>query len=258
MPYFSRLPLEPIMKLFVCSLGLFEEAFLDYNDHCEVITIVYHIRKENGELNNLEKLYHISMYSCFLVSGVVDLLSQCTKLPWPTSMLFLSLAFVAEGVMFYFHTMGRDSFNIVNHQMLVYTITSCIIFSLLRLYSPSNLIINLGLGSSMLFQGTWLIQIGYYLFGSFLGNGETITHSHVMLVTSCFMWHMLLIAVGALVLWLLCSHFQDIMYKNKGKSYVVLTPVGWKDSTKESRRLIVTGKNMDNDTGLERAQEECP
>ena len=200
-----RYPLESFIKILLPSMGIFVEAFLTYNENHHLVAFIYHIRNNDSHFNDLGKLYHITLYSGFLLSGIVDLFSVCLKFPSPTSTIFLSLSFLTEGLLFHFHTLGQDPFNIAVHLPIVYIIFSCFVFTLLRLYSPSNIVINLGLGGSILFQGTWLIQIGYFLFGGFLCEDETATHEHVMFVTASFSWHLLIISIGNLVLFSLLT-----------------------------------------------------
>ena len=204
-PFLSHFPLEPVLKIGLSSLGLFVEGFMNYDEHHNVQLFVYHIRKPDGTLNGLGKFYHIILYFGFALSGIVDLYSLCIRIPSPTSTLFLSLSFFVEGLLFYFHTIGRPPFNTMVHLLLIFSIVSCLIFTLLRLYSPVNIVINLGLGSSILLQGTWLIQMGYFLFGNYLMKGEKITEEHVMMVTACFAWHLFILSISILALLTLVS-----------------------------------------------------
>ena len=245
-PFLPRIPLEPFAKIILSSLGIFVEGFLgkDKDDH--IITFIYRIRKPDGTLNDLGKFYHVTLYFGFLLSGVVDLFSLCLRFPARTSTIFLSLSFLSEGLLFYFHTIGRDHFNTMAHLLLVYAIVSSFVFTLLRLYSPTSLVINLGLGNSILFQGTWLIQIGYFLFGGFLGKDEKVTHEHVMMVTACFAWHLFLISVGNLVLLTVLSitmnrcRVMRSMWKKGAKNHN--GRVGWKDFHPEECSKLMTAE----------------
>jgi len=205
-PFLPRIPLEPVLKIFFCSLGLFVEEFLTYDENHHVRLFVYHIRKPDGTLSGLSKFYHIILYFGFALSGVVDLYSLCVKkIPAPTSTIFLSLSFFVEGLLFYYHTIGRPPFNTIVHILLIFCIISCFIFTLMRLYSPVNVVINLGLGCSILLQGTWFIQIGYFLFGNFLSKDEIVTEEHVEMAVACFAWHLFILSLSMLPLLTLVS-----------------------------------------------------
>ena len=271
LPLFPDIPLEPVLKIVFGSMGLFVEAFLDYkweNHQRHLVLFIYHIRNNTGELNNLEKLHHITLYSGFLLSGIVDLLSLCVRFPWQTSMLFLSLSFFIEAILFYFHIMNQVVFNRIVHSLLVYIVVSCVVFSLLRIYSASNLFINLGLGSSILFQGTWFIQIGNFLFGGFLHKDESYTPAHFMFVVAIFTWHLMSIAVGDLILYVLLSLlsgkksiFLKRLWKKKRRRLTGLVSWRrWQDTLEEHRKLMVSDDcegTVDGGMELREVAETC-
>lgn len=211
-----NIPLEPILKICLPALAIFIELFLDYSyegGKKRVVWRVYRAYTDDGLIRDQAKLHHVTMHSGFLLSGVVDILAIFVSLPACTSKLFLSLALSIEFILFRLHTMGRDELNIQIHSILVFIIFICLIFSLLRLFSSNSLVINLGLGSSLLLQGTWLIQAGHFLFTSFLSTrvrhgksaGHHDHHGVLMFFAETFAWHMLLVAIGNLVLWLVLS-----------------------------------------------------
>lgn len=207
-------PLEPILKITLPAIAIFIEIFLDYGEHQEVVWRVYSVYNGHGVVRDQGKLHHTTMHVGFLLSGVVDILVMFVSFPAYTSKLFLSLAFSVECILFYMHTAGRGEFNTNIHSILTFIIFVSLIFSLLRLVSSKILAINLGFGSCLLLQGTWLIQAGYYLF-TFLPNqrkkmedSSESDHDHhglLMLFAETFAWHILFIAVGCLVLWVILS-----------------------------------------------------
>lgn len=222
---FPRFPLEPILKIALPAAGIFIEAFLDYRtdengDNTLIIWRVYRIYDEHGVVWDQGKLNHITMLSTFLLSGIVDLLTLFVKFPALTSKFFLSLAFFVQLIIAYMHSHGRSEFNALVHSFSALIILLCLIFSLMRFTTSSNLFINLGLGSSILLQGTWLIQIGYFLFGGFMDvysqggtehemseheDDEPNTHGLHLFFLEAFAWHIQLIIVGNLVLWVILS-----------------------------------------------------
>ena len=242
--FLPRVPLEPFLKIMLAVVGIIVEEFLKIRNH-HVAFEVYHIRDADGGLQDVGKLYHITLYAGFLLSGIVDLVTLCLKFPFPTSTVFFGLSFLTEGLLFYFHTIGRDDLDTMVHLLLVFPISTCFIFALLRLYSPINIVINLCLGSSLLFQGTWLIQIGYFLFGGFVGKTESITHAHVMLTTATFSWHLLFISTGVLLFYALMAvvmnrksfHLKSKGRRNRtGKSF----QLGRKETAEEHNWLMAS------------------
>ncbi len=223
----TRIPIEPFFKILFPALGILVETFFDYrpnsNGDNHVVLSVYRIWDSDGGMKDMGRLHHITMYTGFMLSGVVDILTLCVKLPHQTSMLFLSLAFTVEGFLFYLHTMGRDALNVEVHNLLTCVILASIIFSVLRIFAATNLVVNLGLGSSILLQGTWFIQAGFFLYGGYfeVGNSgerergkeravyetdeETDNHRYIMFVVACFTWHLLLVSLYNVVIWITLS-----------------------------------------------------
>ena len=264
---FPHFPLEPILKIFFSSVGLFVEAFLNYeyeNQQKHLVLVMYHVRNDQGDLNDQEKLHHITLYSSFFLSGVIDLLSIFLRLPWPTSMLFLSLSFFIEALLFSFHIMNGDGLNTTVHSLLVYVIIVCVVFSLLRLYSATNILINVGLGSGILFQGTWFIQLSYFLFGGFLREDESFTHKHRMFVVASFTWHLVFIAIGNLLLWMLLSLlagnrsiFKKMYRRRRGRSGFA-PGRRWRDTTEEHGKLMVSADHSEaNAIELQEIADTC-
>ena len=240
-------PIEPILKIVFPTIGILIEMFLDYNDGGhgnQIIGIVYHVYDSNGKIREQEKLQHITMHAGFLLSGIIDIVTLFVIFPRQTSSIFLSLALAIECILFYLHTVGRDVFNIHIHMVLVFIVLICFLFSLLRLKLASNVIVNVGFSSCLLLQGTWLIQAGYFLFSSFLphqlknvrhqhqhhisnsnhpssSTTEHHAHSHdhhsvFMFISETFAWHVFLIAIGNVLLWVLLSFIANktLLHKN--------------------------------------------
>jgi hypothetical protein len=266
----TRVPIEPIIKIIAPMLGIIVEAFFDYgikNGHKQLVMSVYSVRDSHGELNGMGKLHHITMYGGFVLSGVMDLLTLCVRMPRPTSMMFLTLAFLVEYVLFFLHTSGRDEFNIAVHTLLTYSILSCVVFSLLRIFNATNIVINLGLGSSILLQGTWFIQAGYFLYGGFIsadesdddesndGSEDARHHRYVMFMAACYTWHLLFIALGNVVTWVILSAFlrSRVFHKRTSRRRGFLTGLqqGWKGvgGSEERHKLIVEEANDGTENG---------
>lgn len=274
----TRFPLEPIGKVLFPAVGMMVEAFLDYKTDEEgnrhLIVTVYSPWNADGSLNGMSKLHHITMYGSFMLSGIIDLTILCVKLPKQTSMLFLTVAFVVEGLLFYLHTMGRDLLNVELHSLLFYAIFACVVFSFLRVFSATNLLINLGLGSSMLLQGTWFVQAGYILFGGFMNNhplelskgsqgeyspedSDDDSHKYIMFVVACFTWHLVLVALSNVLTWVflsICLRTRLLHRRNPKRRAGLLTSLrqGWKGGAlEEQSRLIVEEENQAGENEIE-------
>ena len=194
-PCFPKIPLEPIIKILLPTLGIFVETFLDMqpdaSGHYRLTIITYRVQYEESseQYVNLNRLYHISLYLAFVISGVVDLLSLLLNLPSRASQLFLCFALYCQSLLFYMHIGGRHLFNIRVHQLLLVFVIATAIFSTLRLFNPRNLLINSGLAGGMILQGTNLIQAGLLLYGGRKWN--PYSHNNPKFIAAATTWHLL-------------------------------------------------------------------
>ena len=216
---FPNFPIETLLKIFLNSLLLFIEVFLDIVEedwHKKVTTIVYHIHYPDGKLKDQGKLQHSIIICGFILSGFVDLLTMCLHLPRHTSNTFFSLAFFVEGTLFYFHQIGKGEPSTHVHAILVVAIYACLIFSVIRFLSATNLLINLGLGTCILLQGTWFIQAGYFLYGGFIEqqkqeNGTISSlqeHAMLLFINASFAWEIFIICIFTLMVWIIVSFIK--------------------------------------------------
>ena len=255
----SRVPLEPIIKIILPFIGILVEAFLtvikDHQGRPHITGSVYHVYKSDGYLTDLGKLQHITMYGAFVLSGIVDILTIFVKFPHQTSPLFLALAFLTEGILFYFHTEGRDAINIQIHFILTLVIGICALFAFLRTMYATNLLINLGLGFSIFLQGTWFIQAAHFLYPPG-GKGVIINemnkhhggsdngpenHAAVMFIACTLTWHILFTVIGMLIMWVI---LLLVMRSSAGRRFLkkrgivrLNPPRKWEDFT-EKEKLI--------------------
>lgn len=265
---FTRIPVEPLIKIIAPMLGVIVEAFFDYrtkNGRKHLVMTVYSVRDSDGGLNDIGKLHHLTMYSSFMLSGIMDLLTLCIRLPRQTSMLFLALSFLVECALFYLHTSSHNELSVEIHTLLTCSIFACVIFSLLRIFNASNVVINLGLGSSILLQGTWFVQAGYFLYGGFLDKPNSklkpseLNHRYVMFVAACFTWHLLFIALWNMVMWIALSACLQVRVLHrrrlKKRGFLASLRQGWHGGggDEERNKLIVDSEeaNDGEENGIE-------
>ena len=200
-PFLKRIPLEPVLKVVLPGLGLFVELFLnvkfDTDGKSHLILLHYRVRFSNGTFSDLNRFYHICLYSSFVLSGIVDLISICCKLPRAVSQLFLCFAFYCEAILFSFHVHGRDPLNSAVHQFLVIFVMSSALFATLRMLNPRNLFINTGFAGSLTLQGTQLVQAGWLLYGGTEWNLQS--HENIKFVSALAIWHLLGVSIFMLL-----------------------------------------------------------
>ena len=207
-PYCPRAPLEPIFKIVLPGLGIFVESFLDFlpdpKDDGKVKLTVIPLKlvyvENTREFVTMDRLQHVSLYLAFCLSGVVDLISVCFRMPRVTTKIFLTFAFLTEYLTFATHIHGRNNFNMEVHELLMYFIIACIVFSTLRLLASRNLFINTGLAGSMILQGTHLCQAGWILFGGTKWNPDSSTN--IQFVSSLTVWHLLSVGLFMVVVFI--------------------------------------------------------
>ena len=194
-PFWPKIPLEPIVKVVLPGLGIIAETFFDVqpdgSGHNRLVAVVYVLvyDQPSEQYINLDRLYHISLYLAFLISGVVDLLSLLLKLPSRTSQLFMCFALYCETLLFFAHIPGRRTFNKGIHLLLLLFITATAVFATLRMFNPRNLLINSGLAGAMILQGTNLIQAGSLLYGSRKWNPNG--NNNPKFIAAATTWHLL-------------------------------------------------------------------
>ena len=155
--------LQSIAKIIVCNIRIFSETFLTL--HVEedglprrVIFRAFSIFNSSEDFIQVGKFQHVMMHSGFVLSGVIDLLILVVHLPQHTSPLFFTLAFICQGILFWFH-MGHSILNGNYHKLHLVIIISCIIFSYLRTHHMKSFLVNTVLGYSIiLLQVTWFFQ----------------------------------------------------------------------------------------------------
>ena len=149
LPQFTccKVPLEPLVKTLLPLIGIIEECMDVGRDPSSSRTYLklYRVINHDGTFNDLSQLQHITMYSSFLISGLVDLASLRIKLPRHASQVLLAVAFLVEATLFHFHTpAGSVTFSDHLHSMLALIVFGCAVFSALRIWMPVNLLVNMG------------------------------------------------------------------------------------------------------------------
>ena len=256
LPCCPCIPAEPIIKIILPSVGIVAEFFFEIEDG-RLVATTYSAFREDGTFGGQGKLHHITMYSAFLLSGVLDLVSLCVKLPKHTTQLFLSMAFWVEGILFYFHTGGRADFNVHMHFTLTVVIFFCAVVSMLRMVQTTNFFINISFAFGLLLQGTWFIQAGVALFPPSGKAWDQGTHSNdhmensddesghnaIMFMSACFTWHIMGIALFALVSWVLLRCLLQSKTVFKEGTLKLRSSSDWMENEEQEKLINVESDN---------------
>ena len=205
-PFCERIPMEPVFKVVLSSIGLMIEAFVGDDQHGKQIFQVMEVFHPDGSLHSVSKVHHVTMYGAFLVSGLVDLIGSIIRIPRNFTKVFFSLCFFIEAVLFWFHTHDKEHLNIAVHSLLILAIFASFLISLLRIIQQSNVIINSFLGVSILLQGTWFVHAGSILYRetTWVTMGSN-SEAMIMFTVVLFSWHIMGDAFFALILYVLVA-----------------------------------------------------
>ena len=233
-PFFTGIPFEPIAKIVACGIGVFGETFLtllveEKGMPRRLQFGAFKIFNSSGDFVYVGKFQHVTMYSGFVLSGIVDLLILFVHFPQATSPLFFTLAFISQGILFWFH-MGHSVLNANYHKLHLVIIILCVIFSYLRTHHMKSFLVNTALGCGILLQGTWFFQAAlliykdgkiYWELHKMEHHSEKLEHLVPMYLSAVFSWHLMLVAMTVLIVWV-------IMYAVVNKRCIVK----WNNSTK--------------------------
>ena len=192
--FLKKVPIEPLAKTIFPALGILVELFMDFrfskkDGRSHFMLVHYTVEFVGGRFLDLNRFYHISLYSSFMLSGIIDLLSICIELPRAVSQLFLCFALYSESLLFSFHVHGRNPFNTSVHLLLLIFVIASAVFATVRLFNPRNLFINAGFSCCMILQGTHLIQAGWILYGGIQWDYEW--HENLKFICALSVWQLL-------------------------------------------------------------------
>lgn len=213
-------PIEPFLKLFLASVGIFLEIYTGYN-----FTVHKFTTPGNAQ--------HATMFFFFGFSGILDLLVYF-KAPIPKDLdyVVILLALGVEGLLFHFHLHGRSVLDVQLHTLLIYAIVFNLIGVVLEMKYRHNILAALSRTYFFLVQGTWFWQIGFILYNPnpLAEKWKPDDHVEFMMVTMYFTWHcgiafLIMLCIGCLVA---CYHKK--FPSNKEEDYCM-------------KRLIKTGSN---------------
>lgn len=169
-------PLESCLKVIAVVIGMIGEFATGFED---------------GHFTHIGNAQHMTMFFFFGINGLVDI-CYYKKWPLPPQLDYATaaLAFSVEGFLFFNHLHGRPHMDIQVHMFLFYVITACVIFTVLEMSYPKNVLAALGRIFFTLLQGTWFYQVGFILYPPIGEKWDVDSHPQMMVVTLMFTWHM--------------------------------------------------------------------
>ncbi|PRW44434.1 Transmembrane 45B [Chlorella sorokiniana] len=157
-PRLRAAPLEPLVKVVLPLLGVLGELWLGHESYRTLY-------QPNGQFvtDNLNDWQHSAMYTCFIASGVVDLLAHFCGAPAGTELGFLSLAFLGEGLLLVFHLKGPPV-EILVHLILGLQVFATVLAILAELARPTSILAASLRPWLTMLQGAWWMQTAYIMY----------------------------------------------------------------------------------------------
>lgn len=154
------------------------------------------------------------MYTAFLLGGLVEVFihARSNFIPPKLDKACLVIAFSIEAFLLAFHLHSREPLDIHLHVLLLIAVFGCILFSVLQILWPGQVLFTYGFITSTLLQGTWLCQAGIVIYRPIRSAAfiwDLYNHQQIMTITTMFCWHFIFIFIGLLVqLWFISLVFR--------------------------------------------------
>lgn len=187
-------------------------------------------------------LVHMTMYGMLLLSGLVDLLTLCIPYPKQTPQAFLTVTFLAIGFTMYFLFEVHSPLEATVQLVFMAVAATIALFSGLRALTPVNVWINTGFSLSLVLLGSWFMQIWFVLHGPH--KWDTAVESNKTFAKNCFVWHIVCVVVGAMMLYACLS----VVGRRKAKklNHVVLHSEAERDKLLLKEEIALNEEMVDN------------
>ncbi|NWU82145.1 TM45B protein, partial [Onychorhynchus coronatus] len=178
---------EGAVKALFALVGILVEQFVPTGPHLQLYSPTTH------SWTGLTHWHYSTIYLFFLLSGIMDMLSQSRlKLPPGLDRLSLSVALLVEGLLFCFRDYSDAALDHHLHSLLAMAIFAGALCALLEVFLRDHIILETFRTSSFLLQGSWLWQTGFVLSPPWGGPGWDQTDpTNLSFLTMCFCWHYL-------------------------------------------------------------------
>lgn len=182
---------EGVFKVVVASIGMGIQVFKG---------------TESGRIAHMENIEHACMYSFYIPSGILDVLScKETLVPRGANRAVLLLAFCVEVLVYHSHLDGRPPLDTLKHALIIYTVVAkaaCLCFEMIL---EDSVLAPLGTAFFGAVQGSWVLQIAFSLVSPDFDSWQH-NHQNLMYAGALFTWHMagalLFIALVGVLTWL--------------------------------------------------------
>ena len=239
-----RLPIEGITV--VCS-GII--GFVAENMYPEPKWGIY---DAEGKFAYTHVWQHCEMYTFFGLYGIAVILSKtCMPQVEKYTKILGALAFFVEGMLFHFHTVGRTTIDVHLHNLLVYAITACVLFTVGEAFYPRDGRFRVMRCVAVFLQGTWFFQVGTVLYWPPSGKAwDDEDHANLMFLTEAFGWHLLVAILAMLAVYWISAAVLKVT-GNAAVHYHKMDNMPDGDDVEFGRRKLLDNgapNNRDSDT----------
>lgn len=166
----------------------------------------------DGNFRRVSSLQHMSIYTLFILHGVIDLL-RYKKILIIGSLEYLSLfmAFTWYGLIFYFHTQsGADKMENIIHSLGMVWCFSAAISVLWECRTVHKLLPNFSRSLMVMCLGTWFFHTPFYLYAASDFPGQTANprwdrddNRNAQFIATMFGFHLFVNMIVSLVIFVL-------------------------------------------------------
>lgn len=167
------------LELYMVVIGAFIDLCIEflYSTHLKFFV--------EGVLNpsHMNNFEHSGMLLMFFVFGLVALLSEQTRfvpLTQGSLCLVASSAFLAEYILFYFHSTNHKGLEGYYHFILVLLIGLCIITGISGALLPTSFPLDLSNSIAITLQGLWFYQTAFSLYGPMMPDGCNLKEDDIV------------------------------------------------------------------------------
>ncbi|XP_072177624.1 transmembrane protein 45B-like [Diadema setosum] len=148
----------------------------------------------DGNWKHPNEWQHCTMYTYFGIYGAVNIMARtCLPAAAPFEKVFGALAFAIEGMLFFFHTHGREELDVQLHFLLVIAIFACFLTTAAEVWRKEDRLLPLFRFVFTMLQGTWFWHVGIVLYWPPSGEQwDQDSHLNLMFTTVMFTWHLLI------------------------------------------------------------------
>ena len=177
----SNIPAEPLLKLIASVIGIVGEAVTGFDT--------------NWNYDNIQNNFqHMLMFFYYAINAIADLAVFYKVRYIPPNIDYLSaiLAIFNEGFLFANHLHGRKMLDIKLHMCLVYSITACVLASIIELVmDKTDVRPAIFRCVCYLWHGTWFYHIAFVLYPPLgIQKWDEDSHANVMITVLFFMLHL--------------------------------------------------------------------